>query len=284
MLRVLAGAFMISFSAVFVKMAHVGPTTSAFYRMLFGGVILLALALVRRETLWKGWSSLAPAAASGFFIAADLFIWHRSILYIGPGLATILANLQVFGLAAAGVLFFGEKLNWRLAVAVPLAFGGLLLLVGLEWSSLEPRYKLGLLLGALTALCYTAYLLTLRRSQLGPDPLPPATNMAAVSLMAMLLLGLGAAGGGESFAIPDVRSWEALLGLGLVIQVWGWLLISTGLPRLAASLGGLFLLLQPTMAFIWDVAFFDRPVGLKEALGALLTLGGIYLGSLRPSK
>lgn len=44
-LQLLAGAFMISFSAVFVKLAEVSPTASAFYRVFFGALILLIAAL-----------------------------------------------------------------------------------------------------------------------------------------------------------------------------------------------------------------------------------------------
>ena len=47
-------------------------------------------------------------------------------------------------------------------------------------------------------------------------------------------------------------------------------LITGGLSRVRASTVGLLLLLQPTLAFVWDVLFFDRPFGLRETIGALL--------------
>ena len=46
------GASMISFSGVWVKLAHVGPTAAGFYRTFFGGVILLALALKGFGGFW----------------------------------------------------------------------------------------------------------------------------------------------------------------------------------------------------------------------------------------
>jgi hypothetical protein len=42
--QLIAGAVMISFSGVWVKISHVTPTISAFYRVLFGGIFLLAAA------------------------------------------------------------------------------------------------------------------------------------------------------------------------------------------------------------------------------------------------
>ncbi|HSO20983.1 MAG TPA: hypothetical protein VLT88_16070, partial [Desulfosarcina sp.] len=50
---VVMGAVMISFSAVFVKWAHVSPTTVGFYRMAVGTLLLFLITAVRRETLWR---------------------------------------------------------------------------------------------------------------------------------------------------------------------------------------------------------------------------------------
>jgi glucose-6-phosphate isomerase len=81
----------------------VAPTVSAFYRMAFGGGMLWLLLLVQRQ--WKGvtrrdvaWM-LFPALA----FAVDLVLWHRCIRDVGPGLATLLGNFQVFVMALAGV-------------------------------------------------------------------------------------------------------------------------------------------------------------------------------------
>lgn len=80
-----AGAALISTTSIFVRWAHVAPTVSAFYRMLFGGIMLVVLLSVRRE--WRRFSTrdlvwlLLPALA----FAADLILWHRSIRDIGPG-------------------------------------------------------------------------------------------------------------------------------------------------------------------------------------------------------
>ena len=46
--------------------------------------------------------------------------------------------------------------------------------------------------------------------------------------------------------------------------------------------GALVLLLQPTLAYVWDVAFFGAPFGTREGVGAVTTLVAIWLGSRRP--
>src|SRR6056297_1974678 len=145
---VTAGAVMISFAAVFVRLADMAPTTSGVYRMLFGSIALLALIGVQprlHRGFADGWMGLALIAA---FFTADMWFWHRSILYIGPGLSTLLANFQVFVLAAVGVFWFRERVGLRFAAAITLAAGGLWLQVAPFLAEQQPQ-PAGVILGLL---------------------------------------------------------------------------------------------------------------------------------------
>lgn len=278
MLMVTAGAVMISFAAVFVRLADVAPTTSGFYRMVFGGAGLLILIAVQpalHRGLGRGWFGSALIAA---FFTADMWVWHRSILYIGPGLATLLANFQVFVLAAIGVVWFREHFGARMAAAIGMASGGLWLLFGQEWSSLPAQYRLGVVFGLLTALAYSGYILSLRGMQIRYPHTRVEARLAQVTLLCGAMLGAINLLEGHSFAIPDAQSLASLVALGVVCQVLGWLAITRGMPGLPASLVGLLLLLQPTLSMVWDMLLFGLRLGLPQILGALLALAGIYLG------
>jgi drug/metabolite transporter (DMT)-like permease len=279
------GATLISFAPVFVKLAPVGPTTAAFYRMLFGGLILAGIVAVRRERIWLGRRHLLLALACGAVFALDLSVWHRSIHYVGPGLATILGNFQVFFLAAWGVAVLRERPGWKLAAAIPLALGGLVLIVGPAWRHLGGHYHLGVMLGLFTAVCYATYLLVLRQLQadasLAPGGQPsPMVDLAIISLLSAGVLGLEIPVLGESFRIPDWKTGLLLVMYGVVGQVLAWVIISRALARVEASRAGLILLLQPALAFVWDVVFFARPTRPLEVAGALIALTAIYLGTL----
>ena len=279
--RMSAGAALISTTSIFVRWAHVPPTLSAFYRMLFGAAMLLMLLFVRRQSrefalrdyLWM----LLPA----FAFASDLFVWHRSIAYIGPGLATLAANFQVFILAIVGVIFFHERLTLRFVAGVALALFGLWLLVGTGWSSFTPQFRIGVWLGLFTGVCYAVYLLSLRRAQAVRPALTPVRALFLNSLLSAAILGMVVLGEGSSFAIPDAQSWAALLGLGFFGQVLGWVLIASAMPQLPASLVGLLLLLQPALSFVLDVILFARPTSGLDWLGLALSLVGIFIGSVR---
>lgn len=284
---IIFGAAMVSFTSVFVELANVGPTVSAFYRMLFGGGILLLITLIRRDRLWFGIKSLAIPFLCAFLFSLDLFFWHRSINFVGPGLATILGNMQVFFVAVLAVWLLKEKLGWRLIVAIPFAVVGLFLIVRTGWGQQGGDVKMGVLYGLLTALSYALYILVLRRSQSEEQKRRYSlfANMAWISLMSAAMLGVTVWIEPKAhFAIPDLQSWAALIGLGIMGQVLGWVCISKGLPRVDASVAGLALLLQPALAFIWDIWFFNRSTTGLEYLGAGIVLTAIYLGSSKKKK
>ncbi len=281
LLQLTAGASLISFSPVFVKLADSGPTIAGFYRCLFGGLILLVVVALRRDPLWRGRRPFLLALAAAAIFAADLSLWHRSIEYVGPGLSTIVGNFQVFFLAAFGLFVLREPRDWRFVVAIPMAMSGLVMLIGGNWTALESDYLWGIYLGLAAAAAYASYILILQKSQSRPHALGAAANLAVISLSAAAIMGVEAYLQQESFRIPDVQSWTALLAYGVLCHVMGWLFISRGLTKVQASLAGLVLLLQPTLAFVWDVLFFGRPTGGLDVAGALLALAGIYLGSKR---
>ncbi len=278
LLRVFAGAVIISFSPVFVKMVDVGPSQTAFYRLFFGGVALLAVALWRGQHFAAPKGVYAVTLGAALFFGFDLECWHRSILLVGPGLATILGNFQVFLVALAGALLLRERIPVRLLVAMPLAVAGLWLLLGVTPDSLSGDMLPGVGYGFATAFWYALYILLLRRSQGMAGQLPAEANMALVSLACAALIGLGVLGRGGEFSIPDAGSLAVLLVYGVFCQGLGWLLLSSGLPRLPASLGGLVMLAQPALAFVWDIVFFDRPTGPLGLVGASLALFAIWLG------
>ncbi len=284
-LYLVAGAVMISFSAVFVKLAHVGPTVAGFYRMLFGGLILATIVLARREKLWFTRRAAMLCVICGLIFAADLFFWHRSIHRIGPGLSTMLANFQVFFFGAFGVVILRERIGGRLAISISLAIIGLAMIVGVDFSAMTSGYRLGVIFGLLTALSYASYLIVFRKLQTGTKLGSSFLTVAVISVTSALTLGLVGFVEGESFRIPDVQSLFSLVGYGLAGQVIGWVLIARGLPLVRTSNAGLILLLQPAMAFVWDVLFFGRPTAPIEGVGAFIALAAIYLGSLsRPER
>lgn len=279
--QLLFGAVVISFSAVFVKLAGVPPAVSAFYRMFFGGLTLLAmlavtgnLSAVRRGLAW-------PALACTFFFSADLLCWHASINYIGPGLATLVGNFQVFLITIVAAVQARRLPRIGFLAAMGLAVAGLYLVVGRGFAGQTPEFRLGVGYGLATAVFYGLFILTLKTAVTDRGRAGPMAAMAVLSLAGAVLLAPVALLGGDSLALPTTTSLLSLLGLGVIGQGIGWLAISTGLAGVRPALAGLILLLQPTLSYVWDVLLFGKATGPVELAGVALALAGIYLGSLR---
>lgn len=281
--RLFAGAALISLSPVWVTLVSVSPTTSGFYRVAIGSVALIAFLVLtgRRLRLPKRtWTILMLAAA---LFALDLFFWHRSIIYIGPGLATLLANFQVFIMMLAGVLLLRQRPRPVQLIAAPLALVGLGMIVGLDWQSLSQDYRLGIFFGFLTAIMYAGYLLSMRAARADSDYFMPTREVAVVSTVCALVLGIAVIAEGGSLAVPTYADAGWLVAYGIFSHTIGLLLIASSLPQVSTTQAGLALLLQPTLSFVWDVLFFARPMQPIEFAGAAIALLAIYLGSRKSS-
>ncbi len=278
-----AGAVIISFSGVLVITSGVSATTSAFYRVAIGGVLLAVYSALRGELLQLSPSGLALGAFAGLVFAADLWLFHASVKAVGPGLGTILPNFQVFILAAVGFAFLGERIRPLYVISVPIAMAGLFLLVGVDWSDKSADYPLGILYGLLTAVAYSVFLLTLRRMQSRSTKVSFFTNLAVVSLAtATVLAGVLAVEKG-SFAVPNWQAGLSLLALGVFSQAIAWNMIMASLPKVQASLAGAVLLLQPSLAFVWDVLFFHRSTDWANWAGLMIVLAAVYAATHKSS-
>ena len=278
-LRLFLGAVLISLSPVWVKLVSVPPTTSGFYRVAIGSVTALLLMAFARQKLRLSKRTWLLVGLAGAFFSLDLFFWHRSIIYVGPGLSTLLANFQVFIMMFAGVVLLRQKPSAMQLLAVPLALVGLLMIVGLDWQGLPDDYRLGVIFGLLTAMMYAGYLLSLRAARVKSESRVPLAEVAVVSMVCTLLLVLIVQVEGVSLAVPDASDIKWLLCYGILSHSFGALLLASSLPHVSTTEAGLALLLQPTLSFVWDVLFFARPMQAVEIAGAAIALIAIYLGS-----
>jgi len=280
-IRMLIAAVIISTSSVWVKIAHVAPSVSGFYRMFIGGVLLLFICLIKKLDLWRGWRYFSWLFLAAVFFALDLYFWHRSIFYIGPGLATVLGNFQVFFMTLAGFLFFKERISINFILGLIITIIGLFFLVGFHWAKLSVQYQTGVVYALLTAVAYTGFMLSLRHVQSKKNGLSAFSNLGIMSLMCALILFIELTLSGLTVSIPSAQSFVSLLILGVFCQVVGWVLITQTMPHLPTSIVGVVLLLQPALSMLWDVIFFARPMSLLDILGLIMVLCGVYLASLK---
>ena len=102
-----------------------------------------------------------------------------------------------------------------------------------------------------------------------------------MSLLAAAILGSVAVAEGADLSLGTAENAGWMLAYGLMSHAVGLILIASSLDRVSTTVTGIALLLQPSLSFLWDVIFFARPTSALEALGAVIALAAIFLGTIR---
>jgi drug/metabolite transporter (DMT)-like permease len=277
-----AGAMVIAFSAILVRLAEVSPVTAAVFRCAYALPLLGLLAwLERRRYGPRPERERRIALAAGFFFAVDLVSWHYSIGEVGAGLATVIANVQVVLVGVLAWVFLDERPELRTALAVPVVLFGVVLISGVVGSGAygdDP--VLGTAYALITALTYAVFILLLRRA--GADARRPAGPLFDATASATVFCVIAGVAIGDFDPVPGAESQAWLITLALSSQVVGWLLISVSLPRLPALLTAITLTLQPVGSVLLGVVLLSEAPSALQLTGVAVVIGGIVLATAGP--
>jgi len=275
------GAVVIAFSGILVRLADVSPSSAAFFRCFYALPLLAALA-------WREKRRFGPrpsrqrilALAAGVLFAADLVLWHNSIDAVGAGLATVLGNTQVLFVALLAWLFLGERPGARVAIAIPVMMAGLVLISGVVGAgAYGENPMLGVVLGVLTAIAYSGFILILRQGN--RDWRRPAGPLLDATFTAAIFSALAGAFLGEIDLVPKWPSHGWLLVLAIEAQVLGWILISISLPRLPAAVTSILLMIQPVGSMALGRLLLDETPSVMQIAGVIIILGGVLFATSR---
>jgi drug/metabolite transporter (DMT)-like permease len=277
-LCLLAGGCAIAFAPILVRLADTGPVASAFWRCALATPLLwIGVGFARSalgEGRGEGRAPLLALVAAGLFFACDLGVWHWSIIYTSVANSTLLANLAPIFVTLAGWLFLRQKVTRTFLAAMAIAIAGMFVLVGPNFAIGGTRL-LGDALGALTAVFYAGYMLTIkfaRDAQASTARLMAwSTTITAIALLPVALLSP------QPFLPSSAAGWWVLAGLALVTQILGQGLIAYAFAHLPASLSSVSLLIQPVMAALFAWLIFAEAIGAAQFVGGAIVLAGIWL-------
>lgn len=278
LVRTWAGAVLISFSAVFVRLADVEPVRSSFLRAAYALPAFAVLIVVARRRAGRPVAGglVGLGLVAGLFLGGDLFAWHSSIEHIGAGLGTVLPNLQVVLVGVAGVVFFGERPRPAFWLALPAVLVGVWLLgaVG-KPVDVGGNVPFGVFLGVVTAALYSVFLIVMRVARLRRPDANAVEVMGSATVGAALITGLFAAGQGVAAPAGEWPADGWLLLLALSSQVLAWVLLSSSIHRIPAALTSIALLIQPVLAMVWGAVLLGEELGPPQVLGAAVVLAGV---------
>lgn len=275
------GAMCIAFSGILVRLSGVSPDTAAVFRCLYALPALGLLAwLERRRFGPRPAQQRRLAVIAGVFFAADLLFWHRSIVAVGAGLATVLGNVQVVLVAILAWVFLRERPERQVFVAVPMVLAGILLISGvLEEDAFGRDPVLGVVYGVLTAVTYAVYIVILRQGN--RDLRRPAGPLFDATLVAVLVSAAFGWALGDLDPVPGPEAQWWLVVLALSSQVAGWLLISVSLPRLPAAMTSIIITLQPVASVFLAMLILAESPSALQLVGVALVLAGVITAAWR---
>jgi len=272
-LALVAGIVCIAWSAIFVRWTDIPGPASAFYRMLIPAVVLLPTFLIDRGGTRLNGRMLWIVALGGLFFALDLALYNTSILKTSAANATLLGNNTPIVVGLLSWLIFRKRPQAAFWLGLLLAIVGTLVIL---WADLGKHVQFGLgdimALGA--AACFAVYLLATERVRTATSTLGFLRLAMISSTVALFLLNLVL---GISLRVPHGRTLWAILGLGLISQLGGYLALTYALGHLPATITSVSLLTQGPLTAVMAAVLLGEPLTLPQIVGGALVLFGVGL-------
>lgn len=267
----------VCFPLISVGLSSSPHLTFSAMRAVLAGMALLAIGAALRRPFppsaaaW-GWLTLVGLGSTTL---AFLGMVHAAE-FVGPGIATVIANTQPLLAAVLAHAFLGERLSNRGYTGLILGFLGIAIIAAPQLLSAGERsYAVGIAYIALTALGMTIGNVIMKRLAGGVDPI--------VAMGLQLLLG-GAPLMFAALAIEDPTSiqWSlrfalvltSLALLGTALPIWLWFSV---LETMELSRANAYTFLVPLFGVGIGVVFFGEQLGWFATAGAGLAVLGTAL-------
>jgi drug/metabolite transporter (DMT)-like permease len=267
---------------VLVRLSEVGPSATAFFRLLFALPFLWMWVIVDkpgnvtkpRPTTAKDFVLLAIA---GLLFTGDLALWHWSLQFTSVANSTLLTNFAPLFVTLGARIFLRERITRLFVMGMLVAFIGAALLVSgrIEF---RPNQMLGDALAVVTALFYAGYLLTVKQLR---NWFTTATIMAWSGIVSCLSLLVVAVLSNETVIPASANGWWVVVALALVSHLGGQSFIAYALRHLAASFTSVTLLVQPVVAALLAWVLLKEGLTLWQWTGGIIILCGIFLAGRR---
>ena len=258
------GNFALAFGPWLVRLADVGPSASAMWRLALAAPFLFLITAVRRQPLrLPARALLVPIALSGVFFAADLAAWHIGILKTKMANATLFANAASLFFPIWGFLVARSLPNKREAWAFGVAAVGALLLVGRS-AELSRDNLIGDMLCLAAGILYTGYLIAIAsaRQSLPNWTLLSWSTVATVPPLLLIAMALG------EQIMP--HNWTPVIALAVVSQLIGQGMMVFALGRVSPLVFGLALLTQPVVSATMGWISYGETLAAPDLLGAAM--------------
>jgi drug/metabolite transporter (DMT)-like permease len=272
-LALLGGIVCIAWSAIFVRWTDIPGPASAFYRMLIPALVLLPTFFFGRKRESVNISALGLIALGGLFFAFDLALYNTSILRTSAANATLLGNNTPIFVGLLTWLVLRRPPARAFWLGLLMAIAGAVIIL---WADLKQHTQIGLgdLMALAASACFAVYLMVTEKLRNSIGTLPFLRLAMISSTLALLVINFAM---GISLELPHGRTLWAVLGLGLVTQLGGYIFLTYALGHLPATITSISLLTQGPLTAALAAVLLGEPITPFQILGGLLVLAGVGL-------
>ncbi len=270
------GVVAVSFSAIFIRLAHAPAVSIAFYRNAFAAALVVPLAVARRRPELRALTGRQRLilTASGGLLAVHFATWIASLSYTTIAASVVLVTASPILVAVASSVLFGERVARRAIVGILVGLAGAAIVSGGDLIVVSGRAAGGDLLAVAGAVAAAGYFVAGRRLR---QDLSLLTYVATVYATCALLLWPAAVLSGARLTGFPAKTWGLFVLMALVPQMLGHTVFNYLLKDVSATVVAISVMGEPIGSTLLALAFFGETPPWTAVLGGLLLLAGIYV-------
>lgn len=272
----------VAHGAIFVRAADAHPIVIAAFRLGIATAVLLPITLLvaYAELRAMAWRQIRLIVAAAVFLTFHFATWTASLDYTSIANAVVLVTLIPVWLALYSLVILRvqpSRLTW-LSVALAVT-GGTIIALGSAAGG--DTSLLGDLLALAGGLFFAGFLLLAETIRQKVSLLPFVTlaygGSAILLWAAVAALGLAVTG-------LSTETYGALIAVALFSQVIGHTGINWAVRAIPPTLLAVAFLIEPVMSALLGLIYFGEGFGWPTAVGGVLVLAGIWLGTRADDK
>jgi drug/metabolite transporter (DMT)-like permease len=266
-----------SFLWIKIALAEIGPFSLVAFRVLLGlifagGAVLLSRGAWPRT--FQGWFPFLLLGLTSVAIPFFLITWGE--LSIDSAVASILnATVPLFTIVIAHLFLGDDKMTVQRVLGLVVGFAGVIVLLSQDINNQARNSIIGQAAVIAASFLYAASSVYARRTTLH---VPGLVRGAGPLVSATLFMWIAAPLFEKPLLIPRLPLtwiavlWLGVLGTGLAITLWYYLLHEIGPTRT-----GMVTYIFPLGGVILGVIFLDEPLSWQLTVGALLIIASIVV-------
>ncbi len=267
--------------AKIVTPEFIAPFGMIVYRILLAGVLFWLISFDKKEKVnWKkDGNRFFLCALTG--VAANQLLFFKGISLTTAVNASIIMTLTPIFVFIFSAILLHEKISGLKFTGLILSLLGALLIVYKFDDSVQVGNWLGDILVLLNALSYGMYLVLVK-------PLMGKYSTKTVTKW-IFLIGFFIAlpvGGSDAintdFSSFTDQAWYSFFYVIVGVTIIAYFINAWSMKKVNPSLVGIYIYLQPLLASLVAVLFFDELLTGKHAISAIFIFSGIYMVNYRP--